>query len=229
MRPSRPVTVVVPLLVVGAAAAAAAELSASLLLYSGQGFLRAVTVVLAVQLSALGLGLLGSLGAARPLGLQGIWRRWLWLLVSYTLASGLAAANLVTPQWTATPLGQGIGLALMGALPLYMTGSVLGSISTNDQGATRVGPLAILGAAGGVVVTGMMLLAPVAPPTILVLAVVALSGAALLYGAGGVPLGPNDTVDEQAPGVGEGPGPEIQPELFDSQVEVTSDRPVEGL
>ena len=90
----------VPPLVVGASAAGAAEMSAGLLLYSAEGFLPALTLILTVETGAFALGLWsGSLQTQRG-AVEGIRIRWLFSLVTFAVAAAFScdvtARNLLS-------------------------------------------------------------------------------------------------------------------------------------
>jgi hypothetical protein len=192
----------VPSFIAGAVAATAAELAAGLLLYSALGFLRALTVVLAVEMGAFGLGLWSG-PAGRAGGEERTRRAWLFCLVAYSAAAALSAAWRLLGDVGANALTQGLGLALLGALPMFAVAALLGSLGSGPNGRS-VGPSAALGASAGLLVTGFVLIPRLEPSSILLVCVIALSGGALLDGwihpgvAGVEP--PPGTVDDAAPG-----------------------------
>ena len=79
----------VPSFVTGAASATTATVAVALLLYSGEGMLRSLILIVAFELAALGLGL--GLGVAVPTtraeALVSLRRRWLFVLVAFLAAS----------------------------------------------------------------------------------------------------------------------------------------------
>ena len=81
----------IPALLVGAAGASVAEMSASLLLYSTEGFLPALTLILTVETGALALGLWsGSIPSDQGV-VETLRKRWFFTLVSFALAAIFAA------------------------------------------------------------------------------------------------------------------------------------------
>ena len=165
-----------------------AEMAAGLILYEGSGLLRATTVVLTTAAAAAGTGLLA---AARVPGeeIPRQLRRHLHLTL---VALGLA--GILTSLWgyygglSVVSGGQAAALAFMAALPLYMSGSVLGLVcraGSRDTGGGTAGGggCALLGAATGFLMYGMFVIPRVAPPVLVLLCMAAVSGAALLHGS----------------------------------------------
>ncbi|NNM05158.1 MAG: hypothetical protein HKO65_08660, partial [Gemmatimonadetes bacterium] len=177
---------VVPPLLAGLAAAVALETSTGLLLYNDDGLLPALTLILTIEVGALGFGLLtGPL----PVGggaVEQIRRRWMFCLVTFAVASAAGAGLNVSENLQGTALGQGIGLGFLGALPLFSLGTLLGAMGhPDDLGRTppnRVGPASVLGATLGFFLAGTVLLPNGAPHTLYLLCLVILSGGALLQG-----------------------------------------------
>lgn len=176
----------VPPLAVGLCAATAAEVAVALLLYEGPGFMRSLTAVLSVEATALGLGVwVAHSGSADPE--EELRRRWLFCLVTFLLATLFAGSWSLVAGLGGTPLGQGLGLALMAALPLYGAGGVLGSLESaarafaGAEGGSVGGP-ALVGAAVGFAGTGAALPKVVTPASLLLVCLVVLSGSALVYG-----------------------------------------------
>ncbi|MBW3535546.1 MAG: hypothetical protein KY453_10080 [Gemmatimonadetes bacterium] len=172
-----------PPLAVGLAAAVAAELSVALLLYTTEGFLEALTVILVVELGALGLGLWSAPTSGGP-GWEAMRRRWLLTLVAFTAAAGVAAGWDLAGGLASRPVLRGVGLASLAAFPLYAVGTLLGAMSAirrDDPAPSPVGAPAILGAAAGAAMVG--LLGARTPPITAYLGCVALlSGASLVHG-----------------------------------------------
>jgi len=179
--PLRPV----PAFLVGVAAATAAEVSASLLLYSGPGLIRSLTTILAVEAAGFGLGL-ASAPRPHPRIVESLRRRWLLCLVLFLGATLYSATWSLTAGVGQGALYQGLGLALLGALPLYGCGLVLGTMSSVDEGGgARLGSgaSAALGGAIGFVFTGFALPRILAPASLFLGSLVLLSAAGLFYGA----------------------------------------------
>jgi hypothetical protein len=168
---------------VGIALALAGELAVGLLVYAADGFVRALTVVLAGGLGGLGLGLAtaprgGADAEPRDVG-RSLRRRWL-LAVAAFAAAALAAFGWSLSSAPADDMWRrGVGLALLAVLPLYSGGVVLGGLSATHP-KVRVGAAAVLGAALGVVMQGTIFLARVEPVSVYLLGLVVLSCAALV-------------------------------------------------
>ncbi len=173
----------VPPFLVGAAAAVVAEVSVSLLLYGGPGFVRGLTTILTVECVALATGLLTA-PAPGPKLVDRLRRRWVACLTSFLLAGTYGTL------WSLNVIGQGrlpqgAGLALVAALPLYTVGTVLGGIATeaaHAEGRGRTAGIAVSGAAFGVVATGYLLPRAPMPASLLVGCLVVLSLAGMVYG-----------------------------------------------
>lgn len=175
-----------PPLLVGASAAVVAEVAVSMLLYGGSGFVRSLTTVLAVE----GLAFAGGLWSAPTPGpglVDRLRRRWLLCLFAFVVAALFGMAWSIFPEVSAGRLGQGGGLALLGAAPLYAAGAVLGGMSVlagSDPGERLAmpGPPAAAGAAVGFVLTGLLLPRVPIPASLLVACLVMLSLGGMIYG-----------------------------------------------
>ena len=215
-----------------------AEMAAGLMLYYGSGLVRATTVVLATEAGAAGAGLLFATrvpGDDVPRQL----RRHLHL----TLIS-LGLAGILTSLWgyfgglSEVRGGQAAALALLAALPLYLAGSALGLVCREggrrvEGGTVAGGGPALLGAAAGFLVYGLVMIPRFAPPVLVLLCMAAVSGAALVHGssAAGEVADAADN-DEDATGTDEASGEEAAPgeadETYHSQAPEalqTSDEP----
>lgn len=174
-----------PAFVAGFAAGASGTVAVALLLYSGEGLLRSLTLIVAVELGAFGVGL-GMNGLPREWGdaVESLRRRWLSALIAFLAAAGFALAWTFFAGFGALPMTQALGLALLAGLPLYAGGRLLRGISTvrTMAGVTGDGALASLGAAAGVLGTGMGALSGVGVPSFALFLLVILSGTALLQG-----------------------------------------------
>jgi len=173
-----------PPFLVGAALAVVAEVAAGLLLYGGPGFIPALSVILAVVLLSLGVGLWqGGTGKGEdPVEIAR--RRWLLALVSVAAAAVFSGLWEIFQGFGAAALTQGLGLAFLAALPMYAGGLLLaglGGIGTGD-GSPRAGAAALAGAGMGVLVAGHLFFPTLSPTAILLLCLMALSAAALLHG-----------------------------------------------
>jgi len=187
----------IPAFLLGFVAATAGELAGGLLLYSGEGFLQALSLVLGVELGGLGLGLWAGARDPGADALEDLRRRWVFCLLFYAAAAGFAAAWQMADAPASSFFHQGLGLALLGGLPLYGVGAVLGGMGRleadrrGEGGGVGSAPdrdrpvpvaVAALGGALGVVVTGLVLFRWLQPVSILLLCVVVTSSAALSHG-----------------------------------------------
>ena len=200
MRHVLPLRSWLPALLVGAAAATVAELTAGLLLYAAEGFTRSLTLILTVEMLALGVGLwtapvwptASTPGASNPDeefvddGVESLRRRWSLLLMAFAVAALYAGVWGSLQSYATTPLSQGLGLGLMGALPLFAVGGLLGRMVTwearRGPDRRRVGTPAALGASLGFLGSGLYLIPRLTPLSILLLCLICLSAGALLYG-----------------------------------------------
>jgi len=174
----------VPSFVTGAALATTATVAVALLLYSGEGMLKSLILIVAFELGALGLGLGITVPTTRAEALVSLRRRWLSVLVAFLAASIFVLAWLFKAGFGARAGTQALGLALLAGLPLYMGGQLLAAISADEsgRGGGGVGAFATLGACAGVLVTGLSGLGRVGVPSLMFFMLMALSGAALVQG-----------------------------------------------
>lgn len=170
-----------PAFLLGSVGAAAAELAGGLLLYTGQGLLRSLTAVLATELLGLALGLVSS-RHLEPGDLAAVRRRWLMALLAYAGAAGYSAAWVLGSGFSAAPLSQGLGLGLLGGIPLFAVGAVLGALPAAGESPGAVGAPAALGGACGVAAMGLVGVPTFEPTSVLLFCVVAVSVAALVHG-----------------------------------------------
>jgi hypothetical protein len=167
---------------VGAALAVVGEVAVGLLLYGGPGFIPALSVILAVILLALAVGLRAGSRMGRGGSIENARRRWLPLLVAVSLAALFSGLWEVFRGFQAGALSQGAGLAFLAALPMYAGGAVLGGFAPDSGEGGWVGPPALAGAGVGVLGTGYFLFPTFSPTVILLLCLMVLSAAALLHG-----------------------------------------------
>ena len=192
----------IPPMLAGFVAAIALETSAGVLLYTVDGFLPALTIILTVEVGALGLGVWGASSGIGGVSVEQLRLRWLFCLVVFALAAALAVGNTFMPELAGSGLGQGVGLGFLGGLPLFSLGSLLGAMNGPDGLGQpllpRVGAPAILGAALGFFLAGSVLLPHAAPYTIYLVCLVLLSGGALFQGwaleDGLIPPSPDEDV-----------------------------------
>lgn len=170
-----------PPFLLGAVGASAGELAAGLLLYTAEGLLRSLTIVLATEMLALGLGLLSS-RHLEPGDLSAVRRRWVLALLACVGGTAFSAAWEMSAGFSATRISQALGLVLLAGVPLFAVGSALGALAITEERSRTVGTAAALGAAGGVVVTGLVAVPAVPSVSLFLSSVVAVSAAALLHG-----------------------------------------------
>ncbi len=175
-----------PPFLVGASAALAAEVALGVLLYGGTGFMRSLTTILATQGLALASGLWSAPRLAPGL-VERLRRRWLFSLMSFLVATTYGAAWSLVPFLGEDPIAQGVGLAVLAALPLYAAGTLLGGMgaaAATDAGGLLSSPAApaAAGAAMGFVLTAMLLPVAPMPGSLLVACLVMLSAGGMLYG-----------------------------------------------
>ncbi len=202
----------IPSFVVGAAAATAGVVAVALLLYAGEGMLRSLTLIVAVELVALGIGLAGPPAGEHWSGaVEALRRRWLSVLVSFLVASVFTVTWTFGDGFGADARMQALGLALLGGLPLYACGRLLAAIYTMSMvstigGRANSGAPAALGAALGVLVTGSSGLSRLGAPSLLLFFLIVLSGTALMQGA--ILEEPQAVADDGEVTIEAGPGSE---------------------
>lgn len=176
----------IPPFVVGAAAAAAANMAIGLLLFSGEGLLRSLSLILAVELLALAAGLWSVPRSEGRALVESIRRRWFLCLLTFIGAAAFTTVWTLLGGFGAVGRAQAIGLALVGALPVYGSGVLLAGMvrfNTSVGGAAGgVGSAATLGAAAGMATTGIWALTELYPPSIFLFILVLLSASALVHG-----------------------------------------------
>ena len=120
-------------LAVGITLGSAASAGIALLLYTGQGFLRATGLLVSSTMMAVAAGLWGGApepAAAIPSGTRGRW---------VALIAALAAGGLVCTLWGARPplrdlaWGGAIAVLLTLALPAYAAGTLLAGLHARDR------------------------------------------------------------------------------------------------
>ena len=186
MTRSRAILATVPPLLVGVSIAAAAEMSASLLLYSAEGFLPALTLILTVETGALALGLWSGTFHLGDGAVEQVRRRWLFSLVTFALAAVFSTGMTFIEELLTGGIGQGLGLAFLGSLPLFALGSLLGAMARpgGEIGVptASIGIPSVVGVAVGFLLTGGFLLPNMAPYTVYLACLTSLSGGALFQG-----------------------------------------------
>jgi len=173
-----------PPFLTGAALAVVGSVAVGLLLYGGVGFIPALSVILAVLFLSLGVGVWVGAGPAAEESVDAIRRRWLLALVTISIAAVFAGLWEVFQGFGAGALAQGLGLALLGALPMYSGGVVLGALQSTSGRRIRggSGPPALVGVGVGIALGGHFLFPGLSPTAILLLCLMSVSAAALLHG-----------------------------------------------
>lgn len=176
----------VPPFLVGASAAMAAEVAAAILLYDGVGLLRSLTTILAVEAGAFAAGLWNAPREGGDL-VERLRVRWLVCLSAFLAAAAFGTAWSMTSWLGDARWAQGLGLALVGGVPLYTAGTVLsglGVAATTDPGRRLrpPGPAAAAGVAAGVMLAGFLLPRAPLPASLLVACLVLLSLGGMVLG-----------------------------------------------
>lgn len=176
----------IPPFMAGLVAVAVAELSLSLLLYARAGFLRALTVLLGVQLASLAVGLATAPGRdaeGRWTSASAVSLRWRWLVA----VAALGVSSVAAAGWSllgglgGTATQRGVAVAALASLPLLTLGGVLGALAARSP-RVRVGAWAAAGGATGAALLGTVLLTRLLPTSLLLGATVLVSAAALFDG-----------------------------------------------
>jgi NAD(P)-dependent dehydrogenase (short-subunit alcohol dehydrogenase family) len=126
------------------AAAAGAALGATLftghalLLYSGQGFLRAAGFLVAVTMAAVGAGIWGGVPGPAPDG-RALLRRWRAFVLAILAGGVFAALWDRSPVLRAAPLGNALATLVALAAPAYTGGMLLTALArTRGTGTTAI-------------------------------------------------------------------------------------------
>lgn len=168
-----------PAALAGGALAVSTQVAAGLLLYGGPGFLPALSVILAVAATALGVGLgWGGRLVTADDAVERARRGWFLLLVALALAAGFTASWEIFRGFGAPAPAQALGLLFLVALPLLVGGRLL-ALLRNDGSRGRH---ALYGAAVGTLLLGHLFFPSLSPTAVLLLCVVATSGGALTHG-----------------------------------------------
>jgi len=204
----------VPPFVIGLAAATVGEIAAGLLLYSGEGLMRALVIILATEIGALALGLMTAPDIGYPNLVDALRRRWMACLVVFVVATGFTTFWSFGQGSETTAVSQALGLALLGGLPLYAAGNLLGAMASLRARlggiGPRIGASCAFGAAIGIMAAGYGV-PRLSAPSVLLFLMVLLSGGALIQGVGLVVVPresagessttsvPNEPVEEAGP------------------------------
>ncbi len=188
-------------LLVGAVIAVAGMTGGGLLLSQGAGLLRAAVSILALQCGALAAGSWAAEPAAGEDRDDSDALRGWWVagLLALTLATALSA------WWQfrglpRIPMAGGLVLGLLVGLPQVALGGVARKLG--QEAATPT--LLLAGAAAGFILSGMVLLPFLAPPTVYVLCVATLATAAAMHATLGPHAPPRPAPPPDAP-LGESP------------------------
>lgn len=116
-------TLWIPSLLVGASTATALATGAGLLLYDGEGLIRAGLALLGVNMASIAVGLRGA-GIRESEADPHAGRWWLGLLLALMGGAGFAVFWEAMNSFAAARLAQGVGLGLTSALPAYFAAGV---------------------------------------------------------------------------------------------------------
>lgn len=134
----------------------------AVLLYTGQGFLRAAGVLFGTTIGALTAGLwVGAVPGTR------LRPRWAVTLILYLLAAVVVALWTTRPALRAFPLGDAVAMLLILALPAYATGLLLAAIA--EGAGRRAGLAAMAGAALATVIAASTLIPRLDAPIVFAL------------------------------------------------------------
>ncbi|HSJ30192.1 MAG TPA: SDR family oxidoreductase [Longimicrobiales bacterium] len=150
-------------LVAGVTLGAAASAGTALLLYTGQGFLRAAGLLVSSTLMAIAAGLWAGApepGSARTVRMR---VRWMGFIVA------LIAGGMLTALWGARPplrelaWGGALSVLLALALPGYAGGALLAGLHARDRSVGAVAAAAVAGSAFGILLAATVLIPNLEP------------------------------------------------------------------
>lgn len=152
-------------LAVGVILGAAASAGTALLLYTGQGFLRAAGLLVSSTMMAIAAGLWA--GAPEPGRIRAVRTRLRWM--GFIVA--LIAGGMLTALWGARPplrelaWGGALSVLLALALPGYAGGALLAGLHARDRGtgAGAVAAAAVAGSAFGILLAATVLIPNLEP------------------------------------------------------------------
>ncbi len=177
--------------VVALAFGACTTAGAALLLYTGQGFLRAAGFMLGLTLAALAAGVwVGGAGTPRP---NPRWR-WLLLVAAWSVAAIFASMWFTRESLRASPWGGALAVLLILAEPSYLAGTLLVALGPARRSATSttVAASAIMGAALGVLLASTIVIPRWEAPYVFLGAAIVLTVMAAVDTAFG-PSAPSET------------------------------------
>ena len=129
-----------PAFVAGFGAGASGTVAVALLLYSGEGMLRSLALIVATELGAFGLGLgTGGPPSEWNQALESLRGRWFFVLIAFLAAAGFTLAWDFFEGFGASAMTQALGLALLAGLPLYAFGRPLRGLRGVRWGTGRTG------------------------------------------------------------------------------------------
>lgn len=161
--------------VAGAALGATATAGTALLLYTGEGFLRTATFLVALLLAGLGGGI--WVGSAR--GRLG--PRWILLVLAYAAAGVFAGFWSANEPLRGTGIGGALAVLLILAEPAYLAGSLLAGLNALAP-RSSLPAIAFAGGAVGVMLAGSYLIPGLDAPMVFFGAAVAVTLAGGLQG-----------------------------------------------
>jgi NAD(P)-dependent dehydrogenase (short-subunit alcohol dehydrogenase family) len=135
---------------------------AALLLYTGQGFLRAAGSLLGLATAALAAGVWVGSGERAAYAIRG---RWLLLIIAFSLAGAFSGLWTVRTGLRTVPLGSALAVLLILAEPAYFSGSLLMALTARGR-ATSGAATAIAGAAVGILMASTLLIPSMSAPLI---------------------------------------------------------------
>ena len=166
----------------GAALGATGAGGTALLLYSGQGFLRAAGLLVSSTIMALAAGLWA--GAPEPGDDVRTAPRWAALVVMLLVGGAFAAFWTGREAVRTHPVGGASAVLLVLALPAYAAGALLAALQARDRaetdGTAGIGPAAAAGAALGVLAAMSFLIQTLEAHGLYFAATAAVTAAALL-------------------------------------------------
>jgi NAD(P)-dependent dehydrogenase (short-subunit alcohol dehydrogenase family) len=151
-------------LLVGAVLGGVMSAGIALLLYTGQGFLRAAGLLISSTVLAVGAGLwAGAPERSDPAPTRG---RWLVCALAFIIGGAFVALWSARPGLRAAAAGGALAVLLVIALPAYVVGALLAGLHASDRGGrwgSGVAPAAAAGAAFGILLATTVLIQQLEP------------------------------------------------------------------
>ncbi|MEX1182467.1 MAG: SDR family oxidoreductase [Gemmatimonadota bacterium] len=177
-------------LAIGTALGATAAGGTALLLYTGQGFIRAAGLLVSSTVMAVAAGIWAGTPDAEAArdgaGQVSMRARWTITIIMLIAAGLFAAFWSARAPFRSLALGGAVAVLLLLALPAYAAGSLLAGLQARDRARLRraaaggIAPAAVAGAATGVLLATAVLIQNTAPEGIYYGAAVLLSLTSLL-------------------------------------------------